>query len=65
MPKWTKSSCQTQQHHFLAINAALNCRRDDFIDTVRKNIARAYKFLDGVLDDNVDFFSSEGLEAPL
>jgi hypothetical protein len=53
------------QHHFPAINAVLNCRRDDFTDTVRQNMLAAYGFLDAVVDGNVDFFSREGLEALL
>ena len=53
------------QHDFPAINAVLNCRRDDFTDTVRQNVLAAYGFLDAVVDGNVDFFSREGLEALL
>jgi hypothetical protein len=53
------------QHHFPAINAMLNCRRDDFTDTVRQNMLAAYEFLDALVDDNIDFFSHEGLEALL
>ena len=53
------------QRHFPAINAMLNCRRDDFTDTVRQNMLTAYEFLDAVMDDDVDLFSDEGLEALL
>lgn len=53
------------QRHFPAINAALNCRRDDFTDTVRQNMLAAYEFLDAVVDDEVDLFSREGIEALL
>ena len=53
------------QCHFPAINAALNCRRDDFTDTVRQNMLTAYEFLDAVVDSNLDLFSDEGLEALL
>jgi hypothetical protein len=53
------------QRHFPAINAALNCRRDDFTDTVRQNMLSAYEFLDAVVGDDLDFFRDEGLEALL
>jgi hypothetical protein len=53
------------QRHFPAINAVLNCRRDDFTDTVRQNMLTAYEFLDAVVDDHLDLFSDEGLEALL
>lgn len=53
------------QLHFPAINAVLNCRRDDFTDTVRQNMLSAYEFLDSVVDQNLDLFSDEGLEALL
>ena len=53
------------QRHFPAINAVLNCRRDDFSDTVRQNMLTAYEFLDAVVDRNLDLFSDEGLEALL
>lgn len=53
------------QRHFPAINAVLNCRRDDFTDTVRQNMLSAYEFLDAVVDDDLDFLSDEGLEALL
>ena len=53
------------QHYFPAINAMLNCRRDDFTDTVRQNMLTAYEFLDAVMDDDFDLFSDEGLEALL
>jgi hypothetical protein len=53
------------QRHFPAINAALNCRRDDFSDTVRQNMLAAYEFLDAVVDHDLDLFSDEGLEALL
>jgi hypothetical protein len=53
------------QRHFPAINAVLNCRRDDFTDTVRQNLLTAYEFLDAVVDDDLDLFSDEGLEALL
>ena len=53
------------QRHFPAINAVLNCRRDDFTDTVRQNMLTAYEFLDAVVDDDLDLFSAEGLEALL
>ena len=53
------------QRHFPAINALLNCRRDEFTDTVRQNMLAAYEFLDAVVNDNLDFFSDQGLEALL
>jgi len=53
------------QRHFPAINAVLNCRRDDFSDTVRRNMLTAYEFLDTVVDRELDLFSDEGLEALL
>jgi hypothetical protein len=53
------------QRHFPAINAVLNCRRDDFTDTVRRNMLAAYEFLAAVVDDDLDLFSDEGLEALL
>ena len=53
------------QRHFPAINAVLNCRRDDFSDTVRQNMLTAYEFLDAVVDQDLDLFSDEGLEALL
>ena len=53
------------QRHFPAINASLNCRRDDFTDTVRQNMLTAYEFLDAVIGDRIDFFGDEGLEALL
>ncbi|HLM79187.1 MAG TPA: hypothetical protein VK302_01020 [Terriglobales bacterium] len=53
------------QRHFPAINAVLNCRRDDFSDTVRQNMLTAYEFLDAVVDEDLDLFSDEGLEALL
>ena len=53
------------QGHFPAINAVLNLRRDDFTDVVRQNMIAAYEFLDAVVQQSVDFFSDEGLEALL
>ena len=53
------------QRQFPAINAVLNCRRDDFTDTVRQNMLTAYEFLDSVVDEGLDLFSHEGLEALL
>ena len=53
------------QRHFPAINATLNCRRDDFTDTVRENMIAAYEFLDAVVDQGLDLFSRDGLEALL
>src|SRR5260370_6286807 len=53
------------QRHFTAINAVLNCRRDDFSDTVRQNMLTAFEFLDAVVDEDLDLFSDEGLEALL
>src|SRR5580700_6852333 len=53
------------QRHFPAINGVLDCRRDDFSDTVRQNMLTAYEFLDAVVDDDLDLFSAEGLEALL
>jgi hypothetical protein len=53
------------QRHFPEINAALDCRRDDFSDTVRQNMLAAYEFLDAVVDDGLDLFSDKGLEAML
>jgi len=53
------------QRDFPAINAILNCRRDDFSNAVRENMVSAYEFLDAVIADDIDLFSSEGLEALL
>ncbi len=53
------------QHHFPAINAALNSRRDDLTDTVRENMLSAYEFLDAIVAQDLDLFSEEGLEALL
>jgi hypothetical protein len=53
------------QRHFPTINATLDCHRDDFTDTVRQNMLTAYEFLDALVDDNLDLFSDEGLEALL
>ncbi len=53
------------QRHFPPINAVLNCRRDDFTDTVRQNMLSAYEFLDAVVEQDLDLFSDEGLEALL
>jgi len=53
------------QRHFPAINAVLNSRRDEFTDTVRQNMLAAYEFLDAVVNDELDLFSDEGLEALL
>jgi hypothetical protein len=53
------------QRHFTAINAVLDCRRDDFTDTVRQNMLTAWEFLDAVVHDELDLFSDDGLEALL
>jgi len=53
------------QRHFPAINATLECRRDDFSDAVRQNMLAAYEFLDALVADNLDLFSEEGLDALL
>jgi hypothetical protein len=53
------------QRHFPTFNVVLNCRRDDFTDIVRRNMLAAYEFLDTIVDDDVDLFSDEGLEALL
>jgi hypothetical protein len=53
------------QRHFPAINAVLNLRRDDFTDVVRQNMIAAYEFLDAAVQQSVDLFSDEGLEALL
>lgn len=53
------------QRHFPAINAVLNCRRDDFSDGVRRNMLAAYEFLDVIIEDRLDLFSDKGLEALL
>lgn len=53
------------QNHFPAINAQLKLSRDDFTDTVRQNMVSAFEFLDMLVDQNVDLFSDEGLEALL
>jgi len=53
------------QSDFPAINALLNCRRDEFTDTVRQNMLAAYEFLDAIVNDDLDLFSDEGLEALL
>ena len=53
------------QRHFPAINAMLNLRRDDFSDTVRQNMLTAYEFLDAIVDEDLDLFSDDGLEALL
>jgi hypothetical protein len=37
------------QCHFPATNAVLNCRRNDFTDTVRQNMLSPYGFLDAVV----------------
>jgi hypothetical protein len=36
-----------------------------FSDTVRQNMLTAYEFLDAVVDEDLDLFSDEGLEALL
>jgi hypothetical protein len=53
------------QREFPAINAVLNSRRDEFTDTVRENMLAAYEFLDAVVNDSLDLFSDEGMEALL
>lgn len=53
------------QRHFPAINAVLDFRRDDFTDVVRQNMIAAFEFLDAVVQQGVDLFSDEGLEALL
>ena len=53
------------QRYFPAINAVLNSRRDEFTDTVRQNMLAAYEFLDAVVNQDLDLFSDEGLEALL
>jgi hypothetical protein len=53
------------QRYFPAINATLDCQRDDFTDTVRENMSAAYEFLDAVVDQGLDLFSGDGLEALL
>lgn len=53
------------QRHFSTINAMLKCRRDDFSDTVRRNMIAAYEFLGSLVEGDLDFFSDEGLEALL
>ncbi len=53
------------QRYFPEINAVLDCRRDDFTDTVRQNMLTAYQFLDAAVDHGLDLFSNEGLEALL
>ena len=53
------------QSHFPAINAVLNCRRDEFTDTVLRNMVAAYEFLDALVADELDLFTDEGLEAML
>ncbi len=53
------------QRHFPAINVVLNLRRDDFTDVVRQNMIAAYEFLDAVVQQSVNLFSDEGLEALL
>jgi hypothetical protein len=42
------------QRHFPAINALLNCSRDDFTDTLRQNMLMAYEFLDAMVHDEID-----------
>jgi hypothetical protein len=51
------------QRHFPAINTVLNLHRDDFSDTGRQNMLTAYEFLDAIVDEDLDLFSDEGLEA--
>ena len=53
------------QRHFPAINATLTSRRDEFTDTVRENMGAAYEFLDAVVNQDLDLFSGDGLEALL
>jgi hypothetical protein len=53
------------QRHFASINAVLRLRRDDFTDAVRQNMLAAYEFLDAIVNDGVDLFSDQGLEALL
>lgn len=53
------------QLHFPAINALLNSRRDEFTDTVRENMVAAYEFLDSAIQEDLDLFSDQGLEALL
>jgi len=53
------------QRHFSTINEVLDCRRDDFTDVVRRNMLAAYEFLDTVVNDDIDLFSDQGLEALL
>jgi hypothetical protein len=53
------------QSHFPTINAALNSRRDDLSDAVRQNMLAAYEFLDAAVQEDLDLFSDEGLEALL
>jgi prophage maintenance system killer protein len=53
------------QRHFPTINSVLNCRRDDFTDKVRRNMLAAYEFLDMIVYDELDLFSSAGLQALL
>jgi len=53
------------QRHFAAINALLTCRRDEFTDMVRQNMVAAYEYLDAIVQDNLDLFSDDGLEALL
>ena len=53
------------QRHFPAINAELKCARDDFTAVVRQNMLTSYEFLDAVVNDDLDLFSDEGLEALL
>lgn len=53
------------QRHFKAINALLNCRRDDFTDMVRQNMLAAYEFMDAIVRQDLDLFGGDGLEALL
>ena len=53
------------QAYFPVLNTMLDCRRDDFTDTVRKNLIAAYEFLDAMVRDELDLFSDKGLEAML
>jgi hypothetical protein len=53
------------QRHFPAINAVLNCQRDDFTDMVRQNMLAAYEFLDAIVGQGLDLFGRDGLEALL
>lgn len=51
--------------HFKDINKKLSIKRDFFDDTIYHNILEGYKFINGLLYDNIDIFSPAGLHSLL